>query len=125
MDWADAGKVCFYNERGEIKVNGYMTLYEAQLNAKAYGLEYVFVDANEVTEYIKEGVPHPRPEMGAYLSGDKLKGVVKGTKVTIDGKEYEADGSAITLSFSLPGTYRIQLQLWPYQDQEVTVETTS
>ncbi|WDM87436.1 hypothetical protein LG197_22905 [Pseudomonas asiatica] len=63
-----------------------------------------------------------RPQMGAVLQGDWLKGVREGAAVHIESETYTADGSDIELAFSAPGTYHVTVTLWPYRDQEFTVE---
>nr|WP_314661202.1 hypothetical protein [uncultured Pseudomonas sp.] len=66
-----------------------------------------------------------RPQMGAVLQGHWLKGVHEGAGVNIESETYIADGSDIELGFSAPGTYHVTVSLWPYRDQEFTVENSA
>lgn len=74
------------------------------------------------THYVSDGEVTPRPTMGAYILGSTLNGVPEGATVTIEGAEYLADGSQITLEVSLPGIYEITVSKWPYLDEELTYE---
>ncbi|CAK6477971.1 hypothetical protein EGJ22_06860 [Pseudomonas sp. p99-361] len=66
-----------------------------------------------------------RPQMGAVLQGLWLKGVHEGAAVNIESETYTADGSDIELGFSAPGIYTVTVSLWPYRDQEFTVENSA
>ncbi|MBA1200361.1 hypothetical protein G7009_00890 [Pseudomonas capeferrum] len=88
------------------------------------GLPYIetqsaaFHDAH----YVLNGKLENRPEGPAYLDGLTLKGVKTGSRVTIEGVEYTADGSDLELEFTLPGIYAVAVELWPYKKQEFIVE---
>lgn len=72
-----------------------------------------YVDNEELKE---------RPEGTARLEGLTLKGVLAGSNVSIEGVDYTADGTDIELEFSLPGSYTVVVELWPYKKQEFVVE---
>ncbi len=72
--------------------------------------------------YIENKELKERPEGTARLDGLTLKGVLAGSKVTIEGIDYTADGTDIDLEFSLPGSYMVVVELWPYKKQEFVVE---
>lgn len=83
-----------------------------------------FVDgaSNDSTQYIVGGTVTDRPTMQASLSaGQTISGVPAGATVSINGQEYEADGTDIELTFDRPGDYQIKAVLWPYLDWETTI----
>lgn len=72
--------------------------------------------------FVSGGKLQFRPAGLATLEGHVLSGVRAGAVVVIDGKEYVADGTDIELHFSIPGSYRVAVNSWPYLDQEFIVE---
>ncbi|MEX5318036.1 MULTISPECIES: hypothetical protein [Gammaproteobacteria] len=78
--------------------------------------------ARATEHYVVEGELKARPDMGGVLEGRLLRGVIAGASVSIENEVYVADGTDIELSFSAPGTYQVTVTLWPYRDQEFTVE---
>ncbi|WP_145279037.1 MULTISPECIES: hypothetical protein [Pseudomonas] len=117
-----AGEVVLYNERGEIRMRGYMSRLEAELNAKRTGFSYLFARASELEQFVSAGKIVPRPKMALQLVGMTLKGVPAKAVLNIEGVEYTADGSDIELGFSLPGEYEVVIDLWPYQSEVLSVE---
>jgi hypothetical protein len=114
-----------YDEKGQIMlaVSGPPNSVEATLNLNS-DLPYlvlpdpVFPD----TQFVQDEKILPRPAGAAVLEGDQLSGVPSGASVLIEGVVYQANGETITLSFSLPGTYKITIKAWPAMDQEVVYE---
>lgn len=53
-----------------------------------------------------------------------VSGVPEGLSVLIDGTSYTSDGAPLELSFSVPGTYLISVNQWPWMPwkQEITAE---
>lgn len=72
--------------------------------------------------YVVDGDLRSRPDGLGTLNGHLLSGVPASATVTIEGQEYITDGTDIELGFSAPGTYLVTVTLWPYRDQEFTVE---
>lgn len=119
---ASAEEVVLYNARGEIRMRGYMSQFEAELNAKRTGFSYLFARASEFEQFVSAGEIVPRPKMALQLVGLILKGVPANAVLTIEGAEYTADGSDLELGFSLPGEYEVVIDLWPYQSEVLHVE---
>lgn len=116
------GHWCFFDEKGEIKVRGYMSSQEAAVNAGQYGLSYLYAIGDEATQYVLNGTLTERPSLSVTLTGSSLVGVPAGASVNIEGTEYPADGSNIELTFSHVGTYKIAISMFPYADMELTYE---
>lgn len=112
----------FYDEKGEIKVRGYMSESEAEHNAEQYGLSVLFGVADETIQYVVADELVERPALAVTLVGSKLKGVPLGASVTIEGIDYTADGSDIELEFSHIGTFTITISKFPYISVELTYE---
>lgn len=74
------------------------------------------------THYIADGQPVERTALEIGVSGMSLIGVPPGATVTIEGQDYEADGSAIELEFDLPGTYTVKVALWPHLPWSTQIE---
>ncbi|WP_296267723.1 hypothetical protein [Pseudomonas sp. UBA6562] len=119
---ATAGEVVLYDARGEIRMRGYMSQFEAELNAKRTGFSYLFARASESEQYVNAGKIVSRPKMALQLVGLTLKGVPADAVLIIEGIEYISDGSDIELGFSLPGEYEVVIDLWPYQSEVLHVE---
>ncbi|MFS0827483.1 hypothetical protein [Pseudomonas phoenicis] len=117
-----AGEVVLYDARGEIRMRGYMSRFEAELNAKRTGFFYLFARASETEQYVSAGKIVSRPQMALQLVDMTLKGVPADATLIIEGIEYIADGSDIELNFSLPGEYEVVIDLWPYRSEVMHVE---
>jgi hypothetical protein len=82
--------------------------------------------------YVVEGEAVERPASPVTLSDLTLQGVPAGSTLTIasaslstsNGERYDAEGE-IELEFSLPGSYSLRVECWPYKDWEVTVPVLS
>lgn len=85
----------------------------------------VATPARPADHFVMGQVLKERPQMGAVLQGNWLKGVHEGAAVKIESETYIADGSDIELGFSAPGIYHVTVSLWPYRDQEFTVENSA
>ena len=85
----------------------------------------VLTPARTADHFVMGQMLKERPQMGAVLQGHWLKGVYEGAAVNIESETYTADGSDIELGFSAPGTYTVRVSLWPYRDQEFTVENSA
>lgn len=116
-----ASLVCFYNERGQIIINGYMTEAEARINAKSYGLTYCLVDADYRQHYIEDGRVLDRPRMALEVSGSTIKGIPKGAEIMIEDVRYVADGTDVHLAFTGEQQHLVVISMWPYLDEELSL----
>lgn len=75
------------------------------------------------TQYVCSGKLAPRPVMPVQYMNGCLFNVPAEADVVIDDNSYRADGTVIHLEFPYPGTYRVRIELWPYQSwrTEITV----
>lgn len=87
--------------------------------------------------YVSGGVVVERPIMGASLSGSSitlpggtltLSGVLSGATVSLANfmghtSSITADGTNITISVDVPGTWTVTVSLWPYQEEVFNFES--
>lgn len=122
MNEHTAGLVCFYNGRGEIIINGYMTEAEANINASHYDLAYCMADADYRKHYVEDGRILDRPKMVLEVSGSTIRGIPINAEILIEDTCYVADGTDIHLTFSGTQQYLVSIKMWPYQDEELNLE---
>lgn len=79
-----------------------------------YDDDKFWVVDNEVVE---------RPDMPIVVEGSTIKGIPAGALMTIEHEVYEADGTDIEVTTSLPGLYQIQIENFPYKLMTVEVQT--
>lgn len=115
------GLVCFYDERGQITINGYMTEAEAKINARSYGLAYCLADGDYRQHYIKDGIVLDRPRLALEVSGSTIKGIPKGAEILIEDVRYVADGTDIHLTFTGDQKHLVVITMWPYLDEELSL----
>lgn len=73
------------------------------------------------TKYVVDGVVVPRPENPSTLVGLDLANLPIPSEIIINGSSrYPCTDSTATLSFNLPGIYKIKVEAWPYLDKEFT-----
>jgi len=72
--------------------------------------------------YVNQGQITRRPVLPVTTTRHTLYGVPEGTVIEIDDQQYTADGQAVELEFSLPGTYQVRLNKWPYLEWGITLE---
>lgn len=115
----------FYAASGEIVSSGYGPEEFAQLNCPADG-GYIEGEYARGTHYIDlvdpdNPTPTERPPSPVTRTGFNLHGVPAGATLIIDGKSYPAEGE-VELAFTLPGTYPLRVECFPYLDwtDEVT-----
>jgi len=63
----------------------------------------------------------PRPTFSESISGTTISNLPIPTTVRTNGSSYTIDDGSAELSFSLPGTYKVYLSSFPYQDKIVEV----
>lgn len=71
--------------------------------------------------YILNETVTPRPTFSESISGTTISGLPIPTTVLVEGIPYTITDGSAELVFSLPGTYKIKLSSFPYQDKEVEV----
>lgn len=116
-----ANLVCFYDERGRITINGFMTRREAKINAQNYGLAYCFGDGDSRKHYVKDGLIVERPKLALEVTGTTIQGIPKGAEVLIEDVRYVADGTDIHLTFSGDQEHLVLITMWPYQEEELSL----
>lgn len=79
-------------------------------------------DADVFNDFVQGKQVQPRPRFDLQVAGNVLSGVPAGATVEIEGATYIADGSNIELVFNFPGTYLVRVSLWPFHDEEVSIE---
>lgn len=128
-------KMVSYNNSGKITSalefpEGELYLEQAMASVKMMGWSGAIQCPEEVFHnrgdyYVVPGVGGPalsrRHPMELVLAGMELRGVPDGATVSIEGKEYTADGTDIELSFSHPGTFTVTASLFPWLDTSVEV----
>lgn len=64
-----------------------------------------------------------RPEQAVTLTGQTLSNLSNPCTLYIDGTAYPVNDTLVELDFTLPGTYRLRVEAFPYLDWlgEVTV----
>lgn len=109
----------YYDEEGCIC--GREVTTKSNLPDPENSLEIGF-DDSIVGKYVKNGQLADRPAMPCLLDGLVLKGAPAGAVLTIDGADYQLDGSDVELEFAYPGRYSVKVVCWPYLDYEVIIE---
>ena len=100
----------------------------------------VVEDAVEVSRkdiYIKNGTLSERPTFAPSISPSsiaadgasivKISKFPKNSTLKISGPiedTWDEPGTTSSITVNLPGTYRVAIQNWPYQDTEVTFDAT-
>lgn len=113
---------------GEIKSQVLGLIEDAQRETlEGYGLSTVIVPNtdflfSQYEYYILNGEVTERPASPVSRTGLTLLDVPVGSKLYINGVSYDAEGT-VELEFTLPGTYSLRVECFPYLDwvDEVTV----
>lgn len=74
---------------------------------------------NQEFHYVVEGRLEDRPELSVSLSDGVLKGIPAGAEISIEDRNYVADGTDIELEFGHKGLFTIAINLFPYQEVRV------
>lgn len=110
-----------YEESGRIRRNVVCPpeLISVQISNEEYYLEYDLVDDTKF--YIVNQTVTPRPTFSESISGTVISNLPIPTTVMTNGNSYTITDGSAELSFSLPGTYKVYLLSFPYQDKVVEV----
>lgn len=71
--------------------------------------------------YVKNNEVTARPELPVNILETTVTGLPNPTTVVTEGNSYVISDGTAELSFSLPGTYKIYLSSFPYQDKQIEV----
>lgn len=55
-----------------------------------------------------------RPLLPVTVAGMTISGVPTGATLSIDGEPYLVNDGEVELTFSLPGSYLVVIDVWPY-----------
>ena len=110
-----------YNSKGEIlkNISCPPSLISIQIMDQEHYLEHELVNDDEF--YVVNGEVVPRPTFSESISGTTISNLPIPTTITTNGNSYTITDGSAELSFSLPGTYKVYLSSFPYQDKVVEV----
>jgi len=115
-------KYLVYNKlSGQIvkSVNCPESMIDLQVDESSSYIEHDSVDDSEY--YIVNQQVTSRPTFSESISGTVISNLPIPTTVRTNGSSYTIDDGSAELSFSLPGTYKVYLSSFPYQDKIVEV----
>lgn len=99
-----------FDSKGNIlrSVRCQLNTIENQLTEDEVGyIEHEAVD--DTIYYIKDDMIYPRDSMSVLIEGTNIYNIPDNSTVIIDGVEYLVEDNHIELTFSLPGTYTINI----------------
>jgi len=107
---------------GEITRNIVCPESTIQLQVKS-GEDYIEnIDiVDDTLFYIVNETATPRPTFSESVLGTTISNLPIPTTVRTNGNSYTVTDGSAELSFSLPGTYKVYLSSFPYQDKVVEV----
>jgi len=76
---------------------------------------------NDSKFYIVNQTVTPRPTFSERISGTTIDNLPIPTTVITNSNSYTVTDGSAELSFSLPGTYKVYLSSFPYQEKDVEV----
>lgn len=124
-----------YDEDGRIIQTGVVPAAMLELQGEPESGRFVMEGSADVcTQYVRKGVIVSRPVCPALLSTASIQAdgidevvawqVPAGARIAVQGPlamSGTADGSNIAMTFATPGVYRFSVQLFPFQDMEVSI----
>lgn len=75
------------------------------------------------THYVLNGQIAERPTIQATVTGSVISGLPVPCEITIEGQTYECTDGTAEIETNVPGTYKVQVKAWPYQDAVIEVTT--
>lgn len=131
---AIVAEVSIYDATGKITSVAKLSpsTYNYYVSAKIPFVSGIF---DSTTQMISDGAVVQRPLSPIKIIGSTtiaargeesitIKGVPKGKSLKVSGRintSCVCDGSDVTMTFALPGTYLIYIDSFPFQDFEVTI----
>lgn len=86
------------------------------------GSNYIEHDSVDDTKfYLVNGEVASRPTFSESVAGTTISNLPIPTTIQTNGSSYTITDGSAELSFSLPGTYKVYLSSFPYQDKVVEV----
>ncbi|HXA46649.1 MAG TPA: hypothetical protein VNW52_03390 [Burkholderiaceae bacterium] len=113
-------KFTIYDAAGRIVRTGFCPDGMEQVQAQT-GESMLPVDADLQLDYVQNGAVRARPTNPATLNANTITGIPTGAILTISGVAYTVDDGVAELDFTLPGTYSILINAFPYLDANFTV----
>lgn len=100
------------------------------ISANTEGESNYIITSSDVSALDKRVVNNEivsRPVFDITTSGNIISGVPAGATIKIHSsniaeQEFTADGTDITITPEIPGIYTVKINLWPYQEEEITIE---
>ena len=77
--------------------------------------------ADRATKYVLDGSIADRPANPSILTGFDLTSLPVPCDIHVNQSVYPCTDGYATLSFSLPGTYRVIVKAWPMLDKEFSI----
>jgi hypothetical protein len=77
--------------------------------------------ADDALSYVLDGTITPRPEFAETITGTTISNLPNPTTIKTNGQTYTVPDGTAELTYSQPGTYRVRLAGFPYQDKVVEV----
>ena len=77
--------------------------------------------AHAETKYVLDGAITDRPANPAILTGLALTALPVPCAIQINAAFYPCTEDHATLSFGLPGTYKVTVKAWPMLDKEFSI----
>jgi hypothetical protein len=111
-----------YNEEGRIlrNISCPPSMIEAQLSE---GEDYI--ESQKIVDdtlfYVQNLFILQRPLFSEFVEGTTITNLPVPTTLLVEGTSYETTDGIAELSFSIPGTYSVTLQSFPYQDKTIGV----
>lgn len=76
---------------------------------------------DEALYYVVDGCPVRRPGMAITVNGAVFSGLPNPATVRVGEESFEVPDGVAELSFMVPGTYRVEITAFPFQDSAYEV----
>lgn len=117
--------ITFYDTTGKITGTAYFKDDLADMIKSAEGSTHPHVDGNHFadrdTKYVLDGILADRPANPATLTGLELTALPVPCTISINAATYPCAEDHATLSFGLPGTYKVTVKAFPMLDKEFSI----
>ena len=114
-------EISFYDSTGKVTGSAQINDHMAEEVCAAEGTHpHVVGNYFGQPVYVLAGVVTDRPTNPVVLTGLELTLLPVPCTILINAASYPCTEDHATLSFNLPGTYKITVKSWPYLDKEFT-----